>query len=66
MEHKGTEYTVVQGIERGVWKWSACVAGMLLVGQQPTRSEAVAAAVKAIDRALAPKKVQPAPRADPD
>jgi hypothetical protein len=22
MEYRGVEYTVVQGIERGVWKWS--------------------------------------------
>jgi hypothetical protein len=27
MEHQGIEYTVVQGIERGVWKWSVSVEG---------------------------------------
>jgi len=58
MEYQGTEYKVVQGIERGVWKWSTCVAGMVLVGQEQTRSAAVAAAERAIDRALAPKKVR--------
>jgi hypothetical protein len=26
MEYRGIEYTVVQGIERGVWKWSASVS----------------------------------------
>ena len=56
MEYQGTEYTVVQGIERGVWKWSASVAGVVLIGQEETRSAAVAAAEKAIDRALASKK----------
>jgi hypothetical protein len=29
MEYQGTEYTVVRGIECGVWKWSAAVAGMV-------------------------------------
>jgi hypothetical protein len=58
IEYRGTEYTVVQGIERCVWKWSASVAGVVLIGQAATRSEAVGAAEKAIDRALAPKKVR--------
>ena len=58
MEYRGTEYTVVQDIERGVWKWSASVAGVVLIGQAETRSGAVAAAEKAIDRALAPKKAR--------
>jgi hypothetical protein len=58
MEYRGTEYTVVQGIEGGVWKWSASVAGVVLIGQAETRSGAVAAAEKAIDRALAPKKLR--------
>jgi hypothetical protein len=64
MEYRGMEYTVVQGIERGVWKWSASVSGVVISGQQPAKIEAVAAAEKAIDRALAPKKVRlvPLPR----
>ena len=61
MEYRGIEYTVVQGIERGVWKWSASVAGAVIMGQAATKSEAVAAAEKAIDRALAPKKVRLVP-----
>jgi len=52
MEYQGSEYTVVQTIERGVWKWSASVAGMVLFGQEATKPGAVAAAEKAIDRAL--------------
>jgi hypothetical protein len=58
MEYQGTTYTVVQGIERRIWKWSVSVAGMVVTGQEETKSAAVAAAEKAIDRALAPKKVR--------
>jgi hypothetical protein len=52
MEYRGIEYTVVQGIKRGVWKWSAFVAGSKKFGQKSVRSAAVAAAESAIDRAL--------------
>jgi hypothetical protein len=54
MIYRDIEYTVVQGIERGVWKWSASVAGVVVMGQAAIKSEAVAADQKAIDRALAP------------
>jgi hypothetical protein len=43
MQYRGIEYTVVQGIERGVWKWSASVAGVVIMGQEAIKSEAVAA-----------------------
>jgi hypothetical protein len=62
MIYRDIEYTVVQGMERGVWKWSASVAGVVVMGQAAIKSEAVAAAQKAIDRALAPKTVRRAPR----
>jgi hypothetical protein len=52
MEYRGFEYTVVQGIERGVWKWSAPVEGVIVMGNEQTRPAAVTAAEKAIDRAL--------------
>jgi hypothetical protein len=52
MEYRGIEYTVVQGIERGVWKWSASVEGVIVMGNEQTRSAAVTTAEKAIDRAL--------------
>jgi hypothetical protein len=52
MRYRGVEYTVVQGIERGVWKWSASVEGVIVMGNEQTRSAAVTAAEKAIDRAL--------------
>jgi hypothetical protein len=64
MRYRDIECSVVQGIERGVWKWSASVAGAVIMGQAATKSEAVAAAEKAIDRALAAKKVRLAPGTD--
>jgi hypothetical protein len=66
MRYRDIEYTVVQGIERGVWKWSASVAGAVIMGQAATKSEAVAAAEKAIDRALAAKQVRLVPPGRPD
>jgi hypothetical protein len=62
MEFQGIEYSVVQGIERGVWKWSASVADVIIMGQEPTKSAAVAAAENAIERALAGKRVTSTPR----
>jgi predicted Zn-dependent protease len=57
MEYRGIEYTVVQGVERRVWKWSAFAAGAQISGQESVRSAAVAAAESAIDLALAdPRK----------
>jgi hypothetical protein len=43
---------------------SASVAGVVVMGQAAIKSEAVAAAQKAIDRALAPKTVRRVPRTD--
>jgi hypothetical protein len=58
MEYRDIEYTVVQGIERRVWKWSAFAAGAQISGQESVRSAAVAAAESAIDLALAdPRKL---------
>jgi hypothetical protein len=47
-----------------LWKWSASVANVVITGQSYSKSEAVVEAEKAIDRALAPKKVRlvPLPR----
>jgi hypothetical protein len=61
MEHRDIEYAVVQGIKRGAWKWSASVEGVVIMGNEQTRSAAMAAAEKAIDRALAQKKVRLVP-----
>jgi hypothetical protein len=59
MKYRDIEYTVLQGVERGVWKWTASVAGAVIMGRAAIKSKAVAAAEKAIDRALAAKKVRP-------
>jgi hypothetical protein len=56
MEYRDIEYTLVQGIGRRLWKWSATVSGVKISGQGSTRDEAIADAEKAIDRALTPKK----------
>jgi len=56
MEYRNIEYTVVQGIGRQVWKWSASVADVVITGQAHSKSAAVVEAEKAIDRALALKR----------
>jgi hypothetical protein len=43
---------VVQGIGWQLWKWSASVADVMLRGQAPTKSEAVAEAERTIDHKL--------------
>jgi hypothetical protein len=51
IEYRGFKYAVVKGVERGVWRWSVSLNGVSIRGEQPTRSAAVTAAQKAIDRA---------------
>ena len=58
MKYRDIEYTVVQGIGRHLWKWSASVSDVVIKGQAHSKSEAVAEAEKATDRALALKKVR--------
>jgi hypothetical protein len=58
MKYRDIEYTVLQGVERGVWKWTASVAGVVIRGHAAIKSESVAAAEKAIDRALAAKNIR--------
>jgi hypothetical protein len=38
MKYRDIEYTVVQGIERQMWKWSVSVADMVVRGQAATRA----------------------------
>jgi hypothetical protein len=52
-------HPTIQGIERGVLKRTASVAGVVIIGQQQSKSGAVAEVQKAIDRSLAPKKRRP-------
>jgi len=62
MEYRGVEYSVVQGVERGTWKWFAVTdATRTKSGQAKSKPAAVADAERAIDRALAPKRVRLVP-----
>ena len=58
MRYRDIEYTVVQGIKRGVWKWSTSVGGTVVSGKEPNKAAAVVAVEKAIDRALVSKRVR--------
>jgi hypothetical protein len=61
MEYRGVQYTVVQGIERGVrfWKWSVSLGEpkIIKVGQARTKRDAIVAVEYAIDKVLAQKKM---------
>ena len=61
MRYRGVEYTVVQGIERSVWKWSVSVEGVVVTGNEQTRSAAVTAAEKAIDRTIKMRTIPHSP-----
>jgi hypothetical protein len=52
MLYRGIEYSVVQGIQRHLWKWTATVSGTKISGQSSTRDEAIDNAEKAIERAI--------------
>ena len=58
MKYRDIEYTVIQGFERQLWKWSFSFEGIFLRGQAATKAEAVREAERAIDRALARKKLK--------
>jgi hypothetical protein len=58
MKYRDIEYAVVQGVGRHMWKWSASVADVVITGQAYSKLAAVVDAEKAIDRALALKKVR--------
>ena len=64
MRHRGVDYIVVQGLGRQLWKWSLSLGEINLKGQAATKAEAVADAERAIERALAPKKVRLFPSND--
>jgi hypothetical protein len=57
MKYRGIEYTVVQGIGRHIWRWSAWFdANHSASGQAAVRSAAVVSAERAIDREMGSKK----------
>jgi hypothetical protein len=55
MEYRGVKYTVVQGSQPDVWRWSVLVGNpeMLRLGDETTEQKAVMEVRRAIDRALA-------------
>ena len=63
MEHRGAEYRIIQGIQRGFWKWSIETETGTKSGTSDTRDAAMAAAKRSIDNELDPKKRKPVPPA---
>ena len=62
MEYRGVEYALIQGLGRQVWKWSVSLdADRSATGQAATKAEAASQAERAIDRALALKKLRLVP-----
>ena len=62
MRYRDIEYTVVKGLGRQLWKWRFALETKAVTGKAATRAEAVAKAERAIDRALALKKLRLVPR----
>lgn len=62
MKHRDMQFTIVQGLGRQLWKWSATIEDVTVKGQAATKSEAIAEAERAIDRALSPRKLRLVPR----
>jgi hypothetical protein len=58
LKYHDIEYTVIQGIERQLWKWGFALEGKPFTGQAVTKAEALRQAERAIDRALAPKRLR--------
>jgi hypothetical protein len=58
LKYRDVEYSVIQGLGRQLWKWGFVLEAKPVTGQAATKAEAVAEAERAIDRALAPKKLR--------
>jgi len=57
MEYRGKQYSVVQALEGGLWKWSVDdLDGHSRSGTAPSRAAGITAAESAIEKALTPKK----------
>jgi hypothetical protein len=57
MEHRGKNYTIVQGVERDTWKWTVELDEKTVKsGEAKTRASAATNAVWAINKALGSKK----------
>ena len=58
VKYRNIENSVLQGITQQLWKWSFSMNGSAKSGQAATKAEAANEAKRAIDRALAPKKLR--------
>ena len=63
MEHRGVEYLIMQGIQRGLWKWSVETETGIRSGTSESKDAAMNAARRVIDNALNPKKQKLGPQA---
>jgi hypothetical protein len=61
MKYRDVDYTIVQGIGRQVWKWGFVYQEKSNTGRSLTKAEAIAEAERAIDQALAVKKLRLVP-----
>ena len=62
MEYRGLEYTIVQGIERGTWRWTVSLGNNISKsGQALGKENAVTKATRVINEALAQKRVRLVP-----
>jgi hypothetical protein len=60
MEYRGKQYTIVQGIGPGSWRWTVHLDEKTIKsGQATSRSAAMTSVVWLIDKALEPKRVTP-------
>jgi hypothetical protein len=60
MEYRGKQYTMVQGVEPGTWKWTVRLDETTARSStDKTRAAAMSTVERLIDRALATKKVKP-------
>jgi hypothetical protein len=61
MKYRGIEYGILEGTGGHMWRWSTLIGGAVKTGQAHSKKAAIVAAEKAIDRALALKKVRLVP-----
>src|SRR4051812_13899513 len=58
LRYRDVDYNIMQGIDRNFWKWSVAMNDSVRSGQAGTKAEAIRAAERAIDQALARKKLR--------
>jgi hypothetical protein len=56
MIYKGVEFSVFQGSEPHVWKWSVSIGNSATTGQAKSQPDGVIAAWRTIDKTLAKKQ----------